>query len=664
MELDGSTRADPSSEAALSGPRLATERAFVEAVVGGGLVRRIHREIVGRLPADDESVPVPHGDYVYTTRQRAGRPHWIHCRRRVADGREEVVLDVNRLAAGGAYCAVPVIAISPDHRRVAYGVDRRGDERLELWCRDLSRPGAADRLLSDRAGPTVAWSADARSLFYTVCDEACRPARLLRHDLDRGSGRDALLYEEPDEAFRLSVSRTESGEYVVLAARSLTATEIHYLPSARPDRGLSLLRPRRPGVRYALTHHGDRFYLLTNEDGAFNFRLASAPVTSVSRAEWQELIPHREDVSLERLEAFSDHLVVWERCHGLRRIRVMELPPGTLSEVRLPDQPAALSPEDNRQYRTTRFRFGYSSLITPYTVLEYDLEERSLRVAKQSAVRGVFHPSDYESKRLMAPAEDGVEVPITLVYRRGRRRSSGNPTLLYGYGAYGYRLEPEFDPARLSLLDRGVLFAIAHVRGGGELGEAWHDRGKGMAKKTSMRDFIACAEYLVAEGYAARGEMAAMGESAGGLLVAAVANERPDLFRAVVADCPFVDVLGALSDRSLPLTVGDWEEWGDPSSSAEAAAYIASYSPCNNVRPSAHPAVLAVAGEHDPWVPVAQPARWVERLRRTNAGDRPILFWVEPAGHRGPSDRFAFLHTTALKIAFVLGQLGVEDPRS
>lgn len=623
------------------------------------LEARLSDEIERRCAARDASAVVPWDGYGYYSRQVDDRDYLIHCRKTNDAAVEEVVLDENALAEGRAYCSLRTFEISPDHRYLAYGVDWSGDERLSLWVRDLE--DGSIREIQKGVAEHVAWAADSRTLFYTSLDPANRPHRTYRHDVGSTAG-DVLVHEESDAAFRLELSRSESGEYLFLIARSPTSTEIRVASARSPDAPFELMRRRQAGIREAITHQGQHFYRLSSSSEG-TFELARAPVDRP--ADWQSVSAPEGTLQMERLVAFAEYLVLFARRDGLRRVWVRPMADASADWFPVPllDDAAVVVPEENRDFHGSRLRLGFSAMTRPYSVVVFDMESRTSTVEKESPVGGGFDRDDYVSQRLFAVAADGVRIPISLVYRLGCRRSEGNPLVLYAYGAYGYCVEPEFDRARLSLLDRGVIYAMAHVRGGGEMGRAWHDAGKLGEKKNSFDDCIACAEHLVHCGYAVRGRMALMGESAGGLLVAAVLNQRPELFAAVVADCPFVDVVETLSDPSLPLSVGDWQEFGDPREEP-MRSYIRSYSPCDNVRQQAYPAIYVTAGLDDPRVAYWEPIRWVARLREKTTARRPIVLDINTeSGHWGASGRSGYYRETARKYAFLLQALLPADGR-
>lgn len=639
---------------------LETENAYAAAAMANlePLVEELYREMLSRAEADAASLPVRKGDYWYRVRREPGRSHLVYCRKR-ADGSalEEVLLDENTFAEELPCFALQAFRLSPDQRRLAIAADVRGDERLHLWVRDLDRQDAPFRKIAEGAGPGLAWGNDGETLYHTELDETLRPCRVVRRRLDGGAGPE-VLYEEADPAFHLHLGKTESEAFVVCASASLTSSELRLLAADVPAARFRLLHPRRPGVRCALTHAGSRLFLLTN-DGAENFRVLAAPAgLEVEPEAWSEVIP-AGDASIERIEALRHHLILHVRHRGMRRIRIHDLVTGELHQIRSPEPIATFHPAENWDLDTPVLRIGYSSPTVPYTVVEYDLATRYWDIRLETPVPD-FRRGDYCTERLSALAPDGTSIPVSLVYRKDRRSPDGNPLVLYAYGAYGRSVELDFDPARLSLLDRGVIFAVAHVRGGGELGQAWHDQGRRLAKRNSILDFLACARHLVATGYARPGRIAAMGESAGGLLVAAAANEAPELFTAILTDCPFVDPVTSLLDPSLPLTAIDREEWGDPSRQ-EDLENLLSYAPLAGLRPQAYPAMRVTAGLHDPRVPYWQPAEWVARLREMQTDlSRPILLETDlDGGHWGASGHHGHLERQAKKYAFLLSRLGV-----
>jgi oligopeptidase B len=621
------------------------------------LQRTLYGELVGRIRETDLSVPERIDGFLYYSRTEAGRQYGIFCRRRSTDGaEEEILLDLNAVAVGHPYCRLGAREVSPDHRYLAYSVDLTGAEQFELRIKDLTT-GA---LLPERIPNTsrsLAWANDSRTLVYLTLDAARRPYSAHRHRLGDPPAADTVVHVEADESFFVDVSRTRSRGYLLLELASHTTSEVHYLPADEPQGEFRVLAPRMPGVEYSVTHQGDRFLIATNQ-GAENFRVLEAPVTDPRPQRWRELIPHRPAVKVDGVDAFEAHLVIHEREAGLRQIRVIGLASGETHRVVFPEPVYTVHRSDNPAFDTATLRFVYASLITPATVVDYDMTTRVWTERKRTEVRG-YDPSVYRSERVCAVAADGTPVPVSLVYRAPLVRDGSRPALLLGYGAYGVCFEPSFSPHYVSLLDRGFVVAIAHVRGGEELGRRWYESGKLSAKRNSFTDFIAAAEHLVAAGYTRTDRLAINGGSAGGLLMGAVTNLRPDLFRAVVAEVPFLDVVNTMLDPTLPLTVIEYEEWGDPND-PDTYAYIKSYSPYDNIEAKDYPHMLVTGGLNDPRVAYWEPAKWTARLRaRKTDSNRLLLKTHMGAGHCGASGRYDAMREIAFKYAFVLDTLGI-----
>ena len=608
------------------------------------LQHQLYSEMVARIEEDDQTVPVRRGDYFYYTRTERGKQYTIYCRRAAAGGDEEILLDGNHLAEGEKYFRIGVFAPSPDHRLLAYSIDTEGDEVYTVMVKDL----ATGQLLPDRLTETyydLEWANDNCTLFFNKVDATKRPYELWRHRL--GDAESARVFHEPDERFNLGLTKTRSRAWMLLTLSSATSSEVWLWPADAPAQEPELMYARRPQIEYDITHQGERFYIRINDQGR-NFRLLEAPVADPTVENWCEVIPHRPQVLLETVVAFAEHLVLVEREGGLRRVRV-----GLDHVVQFPHPVYHVFPHSNPEYHADSFRFEYTSMVTPPTVIDYHLGTHERTVRKTMVVHG-YDADAYTTERILVTVADGAQVPVALVYRRGLNRQEPNPTMLYGYGSYGLNTEPTFNSDRLCLLDRGWIWAIAQVRGGSELGTPWHDDGKMMLKRNTFSDFIACAEHLVANGYTAPEKLAIMGRSAGGLLMGTVVNERPKLFQAAIAGVPFVDVVNTMLDASLPLTVGEYEEWGNPNE-AEAYRYMKSYSPYDNIGPHDYPHLLVLAGLNDPRVQYWEPAKWVARLRATKQGAREILLKTEMgAGHFGPSGRYERFKETAFEYAFLL----------
>ena len=657
---------------------LEAENEYTRAVMAPteALQETLFIEIKGRIKQTDMSVPYREGDHTYYTRYEDGREYPIHCRRRIErhqpsprpsasthsrsepDGPEQVLLDVNLLAEGHDFCQVSGRQVSPDQRLLAYGTDLEGRRIHTIRIKDLT---TGETLGDELTGVTsnLVWANDSRTLFYTRQDPATlRWFRVYRHRLGAPQADDRLVYEEPDKTFNCEVGKSRSKRYLLIGSYQTLSTEYRYLDADKPDGSFTVFLPRERDHEYQLDHYRDRFYIRTNRD-ARNFRLMEAADGQWDPEQWVELIPHREDVLLGSFELFTDHLVVQERRGGLVHLHVRPWGGEGGHDIAFdePTYDAYLS--TNREPDTRVLRFGYESLTTPESTYEYDMVTRARTLLKREEVLGDFDPSQYRAERLTATAVDGESIPISLVSRVGTARDGTNPVLLYGYGAYGISIDATFNSARLSLLDRGFVFAIAHVRGGQELGRRWYDDGRLGHKRNTFNDFIACAEHLVAERFTSPARLFAMGGSAGGLLMGAVVNMRPDLFAGAVAQVPFVDVVTTMLDDSIPLTTGEYDEWGNPH---ERAAFddILAYSPYDNVEAKDYPSLLVLAGLHDSQVQYWEPAKWVAKLRALKTDANPLLLKTNmDAGHGGVSGRYRRYRETALQYAFLLEQAGL-----
>ena len=619
------------------------------------LQETLYKEILGRIQETDLSVPVKRDDYFYYTRTEEGKAYAIYCRKHGSlEAPEEILLDGNALAAGQKYFRIGNFSVSPDHRLLAYSTDVDGDEAHTIFVKNL----ATGELLPDRIVNTyysLEWASDNRTFFYTVIDAARRPYRVMRHQL--GAALDDLVYEEQDARFSLGVGKTRSRRFLILHLGSALTSEVRYMEAGDPLGEFRVMLPRRHEVEYDASHHGDFFYIRTNE-GAKNFRLMRTPAANPSRDHWEEVIPARPSVKIEGIDSFEDYLIVYERERGLEKICVRDGNGAFSHYIEFPEPVYTVGATGNPEYRTRTLRFVYTSLVTPASVFDYNLETRQRELKKQYEVKGGYDASQYQSERIFAKAPDGVEVPISLVYRRGFEKNGQGPLLLYAYGSYGHSIDPGFSSDRLSLLDRGFALAIAHPRGGAELGEEWHDQGKLLTKKNTFTDFIACAEHLIQNRYTSRERLAIMGGSAGGLLVGAVLNMRPELFHAAVAKVPYVDNLNTGLDPTLPLTIAEYEEWGNPERE-DYYNYIKSYSPYENVAPREYPALLVTAGLNDPRVSYWEPAKWVAKLRAQKKDKNVLLLKTNMgSGHFGPSGRYEGIKEVAFDYAFLLWALG------
>lgn len=618
----------------------------------------LYKEMLGRIKQTDLSVPARDGDYHYYSRTEEGKQYPILCRKRGSlNAPEEITLDLNELAKGYTYLGLGAYSISNDGSLLAYSTDTTGYRHYTLYIKDL-RTG---QLLPDRIEKTTLafWANDNRTLFYGTEDHAKRPYRILRHTLGQDPAKDELVYEEKDELYRLSASRSRSKGYIFLTSASSTTSEIRYLSADRPNEAPKVMAPRREGHEYYADHHSNLFYIRTNDKGK-NFRLVTAPRADPHEKNWKEVLPHRKDVMLEGINCFANHYIVFERENGLTKMRVAEIRSGQTHHIEFPEPVYSAFPSGNPEFNTTTFRFSYQSFVTPSSVYDYDLKTHRRELLKQQEVLGGYDAKQYQSERIYAAAADGTKIPISLVYKKDLKRDGTRPMWLSGYGSYGAPARVSFSSNRLSTLDRGVIYALAHIRGGGEVGQEWHDQGKMMVKKNTFTDFIACAEHLIKEKYTSKDRLVITGGSAGGLLMGAVTNLRPDLFKAVIAYVPFVDVVNTMLDPSLPLTIQEYLEWGNPNEKA-AYEYIKSYSPYDNVTAKAYPTMLVRISLNDSQVPYWEGAKYVAKLRATRTNNNLLLLKTNlGTGHGGASGRYDALRDTAFDYAFILNQVGIS----
>jgi oligopeptidase B len=634
------------------------ENRYAEAVMKplDGFRETLYEEILGRIKETDESVPYRRRGYWYYQREVEGMQYPIFCRRKgTMQAPEEVILDVNVLAKGHAYTSVGILDVSPDGARLAYTVDFTGYRQYTLRVKDLATgetlPDSAVRVTS------LAWAADGETIFYVAEHETTkRSFRLHRHLLGRPG--DDLVYEEKDELFDLGVCDTRSEAFVVLASTSKDTSEMRVLRATDPGATFEVVVPRRAGHEYYLDHRGDEFFIRTNDKGK-NFRLVRAPVSDPSQRNWKQVVAHRPLVMIEEVHLFRDFWMMIERDKGLLRLRFTDFASGGSHYLAFDEKAYCAHSGSNPEFDSTHFRFVYESFVTPRSVYEYEVATRRRTLLKRYPVLGHFDPAEYTSEALSAVARDGTRVPISLVYKTALRAKGAQPLLLYGYGSYGFPMDPWFSTSRLSLLDRGMIFAIAHVRGGGDRGRVWYEAGKLLRKKNTFTDFIACAESLVRRRYTSPGQLVIQGGSAGGLLMGAVTNMRPDLFKAVVAQVPFVDVLTTMLDPSLPLTVGEYLEWGNPGEK-RYYKYIRGYSPYDNLKKRSYPAILAETSLNDSQVGYWEAAKYVAKLRTLKTDRNPLLLrTIMQAGHGGASGRYDALKELAFTYAFVLDQAGL-----
>ncbi len=639
---------------------LEAENAYTDSVLAplAELRERLYREMLGHIQETDMGVPYRKGGFYYYSRTEAGKQYPIYCRKPGSlEAPEAVTLDLNRLAEGQPFLSLGVYAVSDDGRRLAYSTDLTGFRDYTLFVKDLET-GALLRVRVEKTG-SVAWAADNRTLFYSVEEAGTkRQHRLYRHVL--GSDSHDLAYEERDQAFNIGVGRTRSDAFLVLGASSHTTSEARVLPADDPTGEWRLVAPRIAEQEYDVDHRGEEFWIRTNDRGR-NYRLVTAPTGSPGRENWTEILPHRPQVMIEAVDLFKDHAVVFEREDGLNQFRVTELNSGEWHRVDFPEPVYAAFPGANAEWDTPLYRYSYQSFLTPASVFDYDMAGRRATLLKEQPVLGEYDRTRYVSERLQATAPDGVKVPISIVYRRDLALGGQAPLYLSGYGSYGFANPVTFSSNRLSLLERGVVIAIAHVRGGGELGKPWHDDGRMLKKMNSFTDFIASAEFLVAAGYGDEQRVVIQGGSAGGLLVGAVTNLRPELWKAVVSKVPFVDVINSMLDETLPLTVGEFEEWGNPKKPDEYAC-MRRYCPYSNLEPKAYPAILITTSFNDSQVMYWEPAKYTARLRTLKTDRSPLLLKTNmAAGHGGASGRYDYLREVAFDYAFMLSQMGISQ---
>ncbi|MGH7655968.1 MAG: S9 family peptidase [Gemmatimonadaceae bacterium] len=618
------------------------------------LQKTLFDEMLARIKEDDTDVPVRRDGWLYYSRTEQGKAYPIYCRRRdIAESPEEVIFDQNAAAAGHAFYQLGGFEVSPDHNYLALLVDTNGYEDFVLRVKDL-RTGEFLGDTADALGFGLAWASDGHTLFYQTTDAAKRGDRVWRHRLGEPRSSDVAVYHDPDPLFNVGVRRSRSGEFVVLTSSSFTSGESWLLDARAPESAPRIVAPRTADVEYDVDDGGGWLYLLTNRDGARDFKVMRAAVSSPGA--WSEWLPARPGVFVEGVDVFRDYVVVQEREGGLRRLRVTAVADGGSHLVEFPEAAYGVVVEENPEFATRTLRFTYSSLITPDSVYDYDMGARTRELRKRDEVLGGYDPSQYRVERLMAPARDGSAVPVSLVYRTPFARDGARPLVLYAYGAYGHIIEPTFSSARLSLLDRGFVYAIAHVRGGEDMGRAWYDEGKMFGKMNTFLDFIDGAEFLVRERYTSSDRLVAHGGSAGGLLMGAIANLRGELFHAIVADVPFVDVINTMLDASIPLTAQEWEQWGNPADAA-AYAYMRTYSPYDNVRHGSYPRMLVTSGVNDSRVAFWEPAKWVARLRANKTDANPLLLKMNMgAGHGGATGRYERLKEIAFRYAFMIDQ--------
>ena len=626
-----------------------------------GLQRRLYDEMVGRIQETDTSAPVRYGDYLYYTRTEEGKQYTIHCRRRGSmEAEEQILVDMNRIVEEEKleYLSMSVYKVSPDHRLLAYSLDRDGYENFTIHFKDLETGDhLPDRIVG--AAYSAEWGNDCRTLYYSTQDETKRSDKLHRHVLGAPQAEDELLFHEEDKLFSLGLSKTRDKSILLMGLTSMETTEFHLLDADDASSSPRVIHPRENGLRYYPAHRYGVLYIVTNHGDAKNNKVVRVSAEEPGVEGWEPYIPHRKDVKIDAVDLFKDHMVVHERENGLKTMRVINMGTGGSRPVTFPEMVYTYAQGSNPVFDSGTLRFHYMSLTTSSSAMDLDMETLEWTLVKRQPVLGGYDPEDYQTERRCASADDGTKVPVSLGYGRGFQNDGGGPLLLYGYGSYGASMDPAFNSGRLSLLDRGVAFAIAHVRGGGEMGRQWYEDGKFLRKRNTFTDYIACARHLIAEGYTGSDRLVAMGRSAGGLLMGAVTNMAPELFKGIVAGVPFVDVVTTMLDDSIPLTVGEYEEWGDPRD-PEYYSYMLGYSPYDNVEARDYPEMLVTAGLNDPRVQYWEPAKWVAKLRAVKTdGNRLMLKTFMGAGHFSSSGRYDYLKDTAFEYAFILDTLGI-----
>ncbi len=639
---------------------LDAENTYAESMMKptAALQDKLYKEMVGHIKETDVSVPYRWGNYFYYTRTEQGKQYPINCRKKGSlDAKEEVVLDQNELAKGLKFFSVGAFVPSDDGNLLAYSTDITGYRQYKLQIKDL-RTGQLLPETFERVG-SVAWATDNKTIFFTTEDAVTkRSDKFFRHAL--GSDKTDLIFEDKDELFDVAAGRSRDKAIIFVGSESKTSTEWRYLPADAPTAELKIISPREADHEYNVDHRGDLFYLRTNK-GAKNFRVVTAPVSNPSQANWKELIAHRPEVKVEDIDLFAGYLVLPEWEKGLQKLEVFDFQTNKRHRVEFPEPVYSAAVAQNREFTTSVVRYNYQSLVTPSSVFDYNMNTRKATLLKETEVPGGFDKNNYKSERLFASATDGTKIPLSVVYRVGTKLDSSAPLLLYGYGSYGYSVPPTFSSNRLSLLDRGVIYVIAHIRGGGELGEEWRQEGRMMKKMNTFTDFIASAEHLVKNKYTSSDRLLIQGGSAGGLLMGAVTNMRPDLFKAVVSQVPFVDVLNTMLDASLPLTTSEYIEWDNPNEKA-AYEYMKQYSPYDNVGRKNYPSMLVKVSLNDSQVPYWEGAKLVARLRAMKTDNNPLLLKTNMgAGHGGSSGRYDFLHEVAFDYAYMLWQMGLAQ---
>lgn len=636
---------------------LKAENAYLDTIMkpSAKLRQKLYDEMRGRIMETDASVPYLKEGYYYYTRYTQGKEYPVYCRKKGSlEATEEIILDVNVLAVGHDYYQVGGLTVSPDGQWLAYGVDTVSRRKYTIYIRNLQTGELLPETIAETSG-SVAWASDNKTFFYTVKNPVTlREERIKRHVAGTDAAKDKDIFTEKDETYTTTTYRSKSGKFIMIESSSTLSSEFRILDASRPDGAFHVFQPRQKDMLYDIDHQDNQFYIVTNWE-AVNFRLMQCPQDKTERSNWKEVIPHRTDVLLQGIELFHEHLVLSERKNGLTQLRVINTRTKADHYLHFEEPAYVASISVNPEFDTKTLRYTYASMTTPVSTYDYNMDTKTSELRKRQEVLGGYDPKDYVTERLYVTARDGVKVPVSIVYKKGFEKNGKKPLLLYGYGSYGFSIEPGFNSNRLSLLDRGFAYAIAHIRGGEEMGRQWYEDGKLLKKMNTFTDFIDCADYLVAQHYTDSSHLYAMGGSAGGLLMGAVVNMRPGLWKGVVAAVPFVDVLTTMLDESIPLTTGEFDEWGNPKNK-DSYEYMKQYSPYDNVKAHAYPNMLVTTGLHDSQVQYWEPAKWVAKLRELKTDKNLLLLHTNmEAGHGGASGRFKPLEDVALQYAFLLG---------
>lgn len=626
-----------------------------------GLQDKIYNEIVGRIKQTDESVPYLKNGYWYYTRYEEGQEYPVYCRKKGSmNAPEQVLLNVNDMAKGHSYYSIRGLAVSEDNNLLAYAEDSVSRRRYTIYVKDLRSGKLTGQPVANTEGAAT-WANDNKTFFYTRKDSVTLRSRwIMKHKVGADPANDPAVYEEKDETFYTGITKTKSGKYLIIWSSSTVTNDYHILSANNPDGKFQQFSPRERGLEYSIDHYRDKFYVVTNLD-AVNFRLMETPEAKTAKENWKEKIPHRKDTLLQGIEVFNDYLVVSERASANSHVRIIDQKTGKKHYLNFGEPAYTVYPSVNEEFTTDWLRYGYSSLTTPTSTYDYNMKTGEKKLLKQQEIVGGHNPGNYVSERLWATGRDGTKIPVSVVYKKGVEKNGKNPLLLYGYGSYGYSTDPTFSSARLSLLDRGFVFAIAHIRGGQEMGRQWYEDGKMFKKKNTFYDFIDCAEHMIAQKYTSPENLFAQGGSAGGLLMGAVVNMRPDLFKGVIAAVPFVDVVTTMLDESIPLTTGEFDEWGNPKD-RESYMYMLDYSPYDQVKPQAYPNMMVTTGLHDSQVQYWEPAKWVAKLREVKTDTNKLVLRTNmETGHGGTTGRFKVYREVAEEYAFLLDLAGKKE---